>query len=232
MSRNLKIVISFIILFVGILIFCSEYFNSKKIQVYDYVNELYYNELVVLDEEINVQDEIINEEQNINEEDNSDEVQEENKEEDVVEDTSNKTSVSTNNKAIYVGYLNIPNINLRKGFTSKESKYNTVSKNIQILSASDYPDKENGNVIIAAHSGNSSVSYFNKLYLLNIGDYAYIEYNGVKYTYKIVNIYNIEKTGKAEITRNKNISTLTLITCTKDNKTTQTIYISELINKE
>ena len=126
----------------------------------------------------------------------------------------------------------IPNINFKKGFTEKNSKYNNVNRNIQILSSSDYPDKENGNVIIAGHSGNSSVSYFNKLYLLNIGDLAYIDYNNVTYTYKIINIYNIEKTGKAEIKTLKDKSTLTLITCTKDNKTSQTIYTLELISKE
>ena len=77
-----------------------------------------------------------------------------------------------------------------------------------------------------------AVSFFKNLYLLNIDDYVYIEYNGIKYTYKIVNIYDVAKTGKAEIIRNKNVSTLTLITCTKNNKKAQTIYISELINKE
>lgn len=216
MSRNLKIVISFIILFIGIFIFCSEYFASKKIQVYDYVNELYYSELVELDEELDelTEEDIIN---NKLEEDK----------EDKVEETSKDTP-----KVTYIGYLSIPNINLRKGFTEKESKYNTVNKNIQILSSSDYPDKNLGNVIIAAHSGNSSVSYFKKLYLLNIGDVIYIEYKGVKYTYKINNIYEVEKNGKVEIVRNKNVSTLTLITCTKNNESTQTVYISELINKE
>ena len=44
MSKNLKIIFSFLILFIGILIFASEYFNSKKIEVYDYMNELYYSE--------------------------------------------------------------------------------------------------------------------------------------------------------------------------------------------
>lgn len=226
MSRNLKIIISFIVLIIGIIIFCSEYFISKKIEVYDHINEMYYNQLVNLDE---IEEEIT-EEQNNNVEEEINNEQNENEEEEV-DDTSNKETV-IKEKVTYIGYLTIPKINLKKGFTTKESKYNTVSKNIQILSASDYPDKENGNVIIAAHSGNLAVSYFKQLYLLNIGDYAYIEYNGVKYTYKIVNIYNIEKTGKAEIIRNKNVSTLTLITCTKDNKKTQTIYISELINKE
>ena len=148
-----------------------------------------------------------------------------------VEDNSNNTKLNVE-KPVYIGYLSIPKINFKKGFTAKDSSYNNVDKNIQILSASDFPDKENGNVIIAGHSGTSSVAFFNKLYLLNIGDYAYIEYNGVTYTYEIVNMYYIERTGKAEIVRNKNASTLTLITCTKGNRKTQTVYISELINKE
>jgi len=217
MSKNQKIIFSFIILFVGILIFASEYFKSKKIQVYDYINELYYSEIVSIDEEVEEVTETI--------------VEEENNEEESVEDTRYEFT-NTESDMVYVGYLSIPNINLKKGFTEKTSKYNTVSRNVQILNASDYPDKEYGNVILAAHSGNSSVSYFNKLYLLNKGDLAYIDYNNIKYTYKIVEIYTVPKTGKAEVKRNKNASTLTLITCTKDDKTTQTIYILELIGKE
>ena len=217
MSKNQKIIFSFIILFIGLFIFASEYFNSKKIAVYDYMNELYYNE------EISVADiEEIEEQTTTN-------VIENNKEESK-EDTS-YTFDKNENKSIYIGYLNIPDINLRKGFTEKESKYNTVSKNIEILSASDYPDKENGNVIFAAHSGNSSVSYFKKLHLINKGAQVYIEYNGVTYTYKITDIYTVAKTGKAEIKRKKGVSSITLITCTKNDSSTQTIYIGELINK-
>lgn len=214
MSRNIKIIISFIILFIGVIIFASEYFNSKKIAVYDYMNELYYKE----DIDISNIEEIIEEVEKI-----------ENNEEEIIEDTSYNTN--KDNKSIYIGYLRIPDINLKKGFTEKESSYNTVSKNIEILSASDYPDKEYGNVIFAAHSGNSSVSYFNKLHLVDKGALVYIDYNNVTYTYKIVDIYEVEKTGKAEIKRRKGVSSITLITCTRSNKNTQTIYIGELINK-
>lgn len=211
MSRNQKIIFSFVILFIGILIFGSEYFKSKKIEAYDYMNELYYNQIVSLDEEVKDP--------------------ENNEEESVEEDTSYKFNNEIIDNSVYIGYLRIPNIGFKKGFTEKTSKYNTVSRNIQILSSSDYPDKENGNVIIAGHSGNSSVSYFNKLYMLNKGDLVYIDYNNITYTYKITDIYNVEKTGKAEIKKKKNASVLTLITCTKDVKTSQTIYISELVNK-
>lgn len=217
MSKNLKIIFSFIILFIGIFIFASEYLESKKIAVYDYMNELYYNE------EITVAD--------IEEIEETPTNVEENNEEESKEDTSYKFNESQEDNSIYIGYLNIPDINLRKGFTEKNSKYNTVSKNIEILSASDYPDEENGNVIFAAHSGNSSVSYFKKLYLINKGSQVYIEYNGVTYTYEITDIYTVAKTGKAEIKRKKGVSSITLITCTKNDNSTQTIYIGELINK-
>lgn len=216
MSRKTKIIFSFLILVVGIVILCSEYFNSKKIEVYDYMNELYYDETNLAEVE-NIEVEEL------------DNIEENNEREEV----NTSYSFSNNqNKDIYIGYLIIPDINLKKGFTTKESKYNTISKNIQILSSSDYPDKENGNVIFAAHSGNSSVSYFNKLYLLNKGAYVYIEYNNVNYTYQITNIYAVEKTGQVEVIRNKNKSSITLITCTKDDNSTQTVYVGELVSKE
>lgn len=209
MSRKLKIIISSIIVIIGIIILTSEYFNSKKIAVYDYMNELYYSVSENDVEEINI---------NEDEKDNS-------------EETSYKFD-KEEDKSIYIGYLSIPDINLKKGFTTKESKYNTISKNIQILSASDYPDKENGNVIFAAHSGNSSVSYFNKLYLLNKGALIYVTYNDTSYTYKITEIYTVTKSGTIEIKSNKDKSNITLITCTKNDNTTQTVYLGELINKE
>ena len=42
-AKDKKIIISIIIVIIGLIIICSEYFNSKKIAVYDYMNELYYN---------------------------------------------------------------------------------------------------------------------------------------------------------------------------------------------
>lgn len=211
MSKDKKIIISIIIVIIGLIILCSEYFNSKKIAVYDYMNELYYTKENIETEEI---------------------IEENNKEEDSEENNTSYKFNIKEDESIYIGYLSIPDIDLKKGFTKKESKYNTISKNIQILSASDYPDKENGNVIFAAHSGNSSVSYFNKLYLLNIDALVYVTYNNVTYTYKITDIYTVKKSGEIEIKSNKNKSNITLITCTKNDNTTQTVYLGELISKE
>ena len=112
------------------------------------------------------------------------------------------------------------------------SKPNNVDYNMQIIKPSNYPDVDKGNLIIASHSGSSSISYFKHLYKLKVGDNAYIYYNNVKYTYKIVNIYKEPKTGYLNIYRDLDQTTLTLVTCTKNDDTTQTIYICNLINKE
>ena len=66
------------------------------------------------------------------------------------------------------------------------------------------------------------------MYQLVIGDVASVTYKNKKYTYKIVNIYEQDKTGKIAIYRDLEKTGLTLVTCTKDKKDKQTIYILEL----
>ena len=70
----------------------------------------------------------------------------------------------------YIGYLEIPKINFNRGFYSKNSEFNNVELNIQVLSNSSYPDTKNGNLIIAAHSGDAYNSYFTDLKYLSIDD--------------------------------------------------------------
>ena len=128
----------------------------------------------------------------------------------------------------YIAVIKIPKIGLEKGLASKGSYWNNVNRNIEILSESDMPDVENGNVILAGHSGNSGVSYFRKLNKLQNDDIVSIVYNGKEYKYKMVNSYEIEKNGYAHIVRNAEKSTLTLITC-KHNTNKQIVVICELI---
>ena len=163
--------------------------------------------------------------------DESDEV--ENIETDDVDENTVNTSGDWKTKIAkeFIGYLEIKKINLNQGLVSKKSYYNKLHYNIQILNESDYPDKENGNVMLASHSGSSYVSFFKNLYKLDKGDEAKIRYKGYVYTYKIVNIYNVPKVGKVKISRNFSKSCLTLITCTHNSKTEQTVYILELTSK-
>ena len=148
------------------------------------------------------------------------------------EEIENKATTNNSFSYNYIGILEIPKINLKKGFLDIDSRYNNISYNVTVIQTSTYPDVENGNLILAAHSGESYISYFKNLYKLSIGDQAYVYYNNIKYTYEIVDIYNVEKTGQVEIRRDNKKTVLTLITCTKDSDTEQTVYILELINKE
>lgn len=211
-NKNKFIIFLGVTLFVsGILLFASNYFNEKIDNAYSYMNNLLFesseSEIVEIEEEVD----------NLDEDTSS--FQEEVEEEWVDPYLQ-----------YYIGTIEIPKINLNKGFTAIDSQYNTVNKNVEVVKGSTYPDVLNGNFILAAHSGSSYLAYFKNLYKLNIGDEAIVTYQNKKYTYKIVNIYEQEKTGKIAIYRDMNKTCLTLVTCTKDSKTKQTIYILELQN--
>lgn len=152
-------------------------------------------------------------------------------EEPAVEEPTEEVKEDNNNYTYeeYLGVLDIPKINFYKGFYSKTSSLNNVQFNLFVLKESDYPDVVNGNLIIAGHSGNYNNSYFNDLYKLSIDDTITVHYQGKDYIYKITKIYNEKKTGTVRILRNRNKTSLTLITCTNGDNYHQTIYIAELI---
>lgn len=137
-----------------------------------------------------------------------------------------------NNEEInnYLGVISIPKINLEQGFYGIDNPMNNVDKNIELISNSNMPDVENGTLILAAHSGNDRVSYFNKLYKLNIDDEIEIIYNKSKYLYKLIDIYEVEKTGSITLHNINNITSLVLVTCSNFNDNLQVVYISRLVN--
>lgn len=132
----------------------------------------------------------------------------------------------------YIGVLEIPKINIKRGFLNIKDKGNNVNKNLQVIKGSDMPNVKNGNLIIAAHSGNSYISYFKNLYKLSDEDVAYVYFNNIKYTYKVAGKYDAEKNGKVTIHRDNKKNTLTLITCSQTEKTKQIVYILELESEE
>lgn len=206
-GRNSQVLTAFIgalLLIVGGFFISYNYIQSKKIVAYDYMSNVFYNGQEIVN--------IIEEEQG------NMPIEEEEEEGEVTND--------------YIGYLTIPKINLTKGFLDKRSTENNVDKNILVVNGSNYPNVERGNFIIAGHSGTGWNSFFNDLYKLNIDDIAQVTYKNKKYTYKIVNIYKQPKVGKLAIYRDYSKTTLTLITCTNYESTTQTIYIAELTNIE
>ena len=128
----------------------------------------------------------------------------------------------------YIGVLEIPSINFKRGFLDMNDKNNTVSKNIQVLKDSDYPDVVNGNLIIAGHSGSGRIAFFKNLYTLSSGDESYIYYKNKKYIYKMIESYEVQKTGIVPIKNYSNKTILTLITCSQDEEK-QIVFINELI---
>ena len=146
-------------------------------------------------------------------------------------DLSNQNN-ETQYKPNYIAFLEIEKINLRQGLLPINNYYNKVDYHVQILDISDMPDVVNGNLILAGHSGTSNVSFFKNLNKKEKGDNAKIYYDSNVYNYQIVDIYQEDKDGSVNIYRNTDKTTLTLITCTKNDKSHQTIYILELIGVE
>ena len=146
----------------------------------------------------------------------------------IIEEPEEKKEVKEQTKIEYIAVLKIPKINLERGLVNPSSYLNNVNYNVQIINGSDMPDVNNGNLILAGHSGNARISYFRNLNKLDLNDTATIIYKNKTYNYKVVDKYEIEKTGEAEIIRDKNKNILTLITC-KHNTNKQIVIICELI---
>ena len=155
---------------------------------------------------------------------------EEQKEEVVIKDEEDKKT-SSSPTYNYIAVLEIPSIKLKRGLVDYKSKYNNVKYNIQIIEHSQMPDIENSNLILAGHNGTSNVSFFNDLDKLKEDSLVYVYYNNIKYIYKINNNYEVKKDGKVEIIRNRNKTTITLITCKKDSEDKQLVYIGYLVDK-
>ena len=199
-SPSITAAIGAVITLIGGFFLSYNYVQTQKIVAFDYMSNAFYdgNEIINISEE------------------------EEKKQKIEVKELEGEV---TNE---YIGYLSIPKINLTKGFLDKRSTENDVEKNILVVEGSTYPDTEKGNLILAGHSGTGWKAFFNDLYKLSKNDPVYIEYKNKKYTYNIVNIYKQPKVGRVAIYRNYDKTTLTLITCTNYDDSTQTIYIAEL----
>lgn len=217
-SKSQRIALGTLIIFLGFGVILSHYFLGKKTELFELVNMQYYFSQLEEPEDIV---EPVEPEEPVEpvEPDVPEEPVEEKPKEPVVTES-------------YIAILEIPKIDLKKGIYKIGSKYNTVSRNVAILTPSDYPDVVGGNFVLAAHSGTGYLSFFKNLYKLNTGDLAYVTYNNIKYTYKISFIYTQPKVGTINVYRPYGKTTLMLITCTKNDNTTQTVYVAELIETE
>lgn len=208
LNNSTILLIGILLIIAGISIGFLEYFKEKKDKAFSEMNILLYESEIpdVIDDEEQLEEKI-----------------------EEAKPTEDKETQSSENQYMYnyIGILEIPKLNLRRGFLDLNSRYNNVDYNITVIRGSTFPDEENNNLILAAHSGPCSVCFFNNLYKLSLGDTASIKYKNVIYSYKIVNIYEVEKDGTVAIYRDYSKNVLTLITCTRNSNTKQTVYILE-----
>jgi len=204
--------IGLLLILMGVSIGFVEYFNQRKSDIYSDMNILLYEsetpDNIKTDTVIenNLQDSNVQ-----NQEDNN---------------TTNEPIKET--KYDYIGMLEIPKINLKRGFLDLNSKYNKVNYNITVIKGSTFPNEQNNNLILAAHSGICDVCFFDKLFNLSKGDKAYVNYKNKKYSYTLVNTYEVQKDGSIPIYRDYDKNVLTLITCTRYSDTKQTVFIFEI----
>ena len=111
------------------------------------------------------------------------------------------------------------------------NNFESIKYAISIDKNSQYPNN-NGNFILYAHSGNSSIAFFKDLNKVEINDSVYVYYNGIKYEYVIYDKYDVVKTGKVKIISSKKEKYITLITCTQGKEGYQTIVIGKNVNEE
>ena len=122
-----------------------------------------------------------------------------------------------------IGKVQIPKINLNKNLYKIGSKLNNVEENVTILE-SDLPSI----IVLAAHSGTGENDFFKDLNKLNINDTINLTYTNNNYTYKVINIFEQEKSGYITINE-KEYDRLFLTTCSY-NKNKQLIIECKKIN--
>ena len=238
LSKNTKITLSILFCFAGCVLLATPYFGNVKENVFNHKNLLLY-EHIMLEEEIDeIDDDPIIEEPTTKVPSTTTTpitptttvVGGSTTKVTTPEKTTEKTTKKVDTKDNYIGYLEVPDVGIKRGFVSIDSKYNSIGYNVTIIKGSTMPDVEKGNFILAAHRGSSKVSFFENLYKVKIGSKAYVTYGGKKYTYKLVETYNVPKVGNITIVRDGNKTALTLITCSKTNKKQQIVFNYELIS--
>ena len=137
-------------------------------------------------------------------------------------DTSGKVTQNSNKKIKYKGRIKIPKIGLNKGFVqagSGKKGLKCVDQNVCSYSGSDnYPDLNGTHLILGAHNGSGWNAFFTRIEQLEIGSKAYIEYNGKRYRYVMVESYKDAKGDYAISFRSNGANKqMSLFTCARPN---------------
>lgn len=126
-----------------------------------------------------------------------------------------------------IGFLKIDKINLNNKIYDINSKHNNIEENVTILKTSENLKDKNSLVVLAAHSGEGKIAYFNKLIELSEGDEIELKYYDETYIYVVDNIYEQEKNGYIKFSK-RNESQLILTTCSTQNNKMQLIVEAKI----
>lgn len=131
-----------------------------------------------------------------------------------------------------IGTIIIKKIGLKENLYKIGSPENTVEKHVEILKESTTPDKDNSIMIIAAHSGEGKIAYFEELDKLQTNDIIDLKYNNRKYRYQVKDIWEEKKTGFININK-EDRKQLVLTTCSPTKKEYQLVIncIEKSLNK-
>lgn len=210
LSNKQFLTIAFIIVICGIAILGHDYFLAKKAKVYEEMSILLSQDIEGVEP--------------VSDEPTATQIVDSN-------DPSGKVK-KVNTTYNYAGRLRIPQIGLNRGFVKYGQRGNNVNQNIAIMAGSKYPDQDNSNFIMAAHSGSGWNAFFGKLDRLKYGNMAYVTYNGKEYSYKLNRIYSDPK-GDGKITVQPNThKQLTLVTCKRpDYKRYYLVLVFDIVNE-
>lgn len=140
-----------------------------------------------------------------------------------ITENSTETLIIKGETNQYLGYLDIPKINLNLGFFDYDNPLNDVSKNIELIKTGI----EN-TYLIAAHSGVGKIAYFNDLIFLQLKDDIYLRFKDKTNHYQVTNIRKEIKDGDITIPSSKNM--LILTTCDQVEKGKQLIIEAILLS--
>ena len=121
-KNSSALLLGIILISTGVFIGFLEFFDEKRNKAYSDMNILLYE---------NEEPENIATEEQI--EQNKDELSEDEGIEEPIEESKEQTNYN------YIGILEIPKINLKRGFLDLNSKYNNVNYNITVIKGSTFP---------------------------------------------------------------------------------------------
>ena len=135
---------------------------------------------------------------------------------------SNEIEVKNNNNDNILATLTIDKINLHENIYDINDKRNNVEEHVTILNNSKLNNESL--IILAAHSGNGKLAYFNRLDELKVR----LSINNKELVYKVKKIEEQDKTGKIEIIKSSE-EQLILTTCSKNDSSKQLVIYNQKI---